>query len=705
MEQLLNSYYENNAKKLQTTVNKIFNNHYGGTLGRDMEEFYGIGSDVLIDILEKYKNGKNTYDSSKGNFDGYVYRAISMAITDEFKRQNRDKRTAKVFLLDDNGNRVLDEKTGRPIKISLSDVRLDAPIKEDSNMTQGDIIPSDFDMNDEIENEFKDERIEMFFNNLSYKQRQIAKMIMEGFSASDIKQKLELSDKEYTDNFNAMRSFKNISILCNNTNQTNYMEDEDMSTTTQTMENCKTDRISIASIIKKIDKHTIRFDHPLQRESDQWSPSMKGNLVSDILQGNKLHPLIFAEQIINGVPIIWDLDGKQRCTNAYSYSKNGYKVSKNIRRWMIKYQTTEKDENGNDILDENGFPIAVNAEFDIRGKKFSDLPEELRDRFLDYSFNYDQYLNCSEEDIGYHIERYNDGKPMTSPQKGITKLGTEYAELVKSISNMPFFKDMGGYKVSEFKNGTINRVVVESIMTANYLDKWNKFDDMCKHIKENADITIFDDFEDMVERLEKVVSDDVSDMFNSKDSFLWFGLFARFVKSESNDQRFIEFMTEFVRSLHSKVINGVSFDDILESSNTKDKGIVTKKMKQLDQLMVEYLEDNTINKQEDMVSPVDFVAEAIDIDRETIEEDIEVYEDDLNTLLDNTVKIGAKLRDKENRLSLLAMVAYSYKEDVDLDSWFAQYAKNDMYYKDQKINFVHMRNDFDQYCREHKMSA
>ena len=62
-------------------------------------------------------------------------------------------------------------------------------------------------------------------------------------------------------------------------------------------------------------------------------------------------------------------------------------------------------------------------------------------RFLDYSFNYDQYLNCSEEDIGYHIERYNDGKPMTSPQKGITKLGTEYAELVKAISNMPFFKD------------------------------------------------------------------------------------------------------------------------------------------------------------------------------------------------------------------------------------------------------------------------
>ena len=39
-------------------------------------------------------------------------------------------------------------------------------------------------------------------------------------------------------------------------------------TQTQTMENCKTDKITIASMIKKIEKRTIRFDHPLQRKSD-----------------------------------------------------------------------------------------------------------------------------------------------------------------------------------------------------------------------------------------------------------------------------------------------------------------------------------------------------------------------------------------------------------------------------------------------------
>ena len=688
--------YANNQSKLKQICNKEMM-RFGGISQKDYDCFYSrAGLEISVAMEHKL------YDPTRGKtplefFTSIIRRSIWKEMTD----RNRGKRQNFVEIeeTDEEGNIIRKKQI-------IPTISIDMPIGEEDGTTIKDTLQSDFDVGEELSEDCQDEKIKEFLIGLTKIQRQIAEMIMYDYSVAEIKSKLKLSDKEYIDNFNAMKSFSNISILCNNVNQV-IIEEEEMSTTTQTMENCKTDRISIASIIKKIDKHTIRFDHPLQRESDQWSPSMKGNLVSDILQGNKLHPLIFAEQIINGVPIIWDLDGKQRCTNAYSYSNNGYKVSKNIRRWMIKYQTTKKDENGNDILDENGFPIAVNAEFDIRGKKFSDLPEELRDRFLDYSFNYDQYLNCSEEDIGYHIERYNDGKPMTSPQKGITKLGTEYAELVKAISNMPFFKDMGGYKVSEFKNGTINRVVVESIMTSNYLEKWNKFDDMCKHIKENANITVFDDFEDMVERLEKVITDDVSDMFNSKDSFLWFGLFARFVKSETDDKRFIEFMTEFVQSLHSKFINGVSFDDILESSNTKDKGIVTKKMNHLMNLMDEYLvnKENLVDKQKIIDSPVDFVANAVDVDKEVIEEDIEVYEDDLNVLLDNTVKIGAKLRDKENRLSLLAMVAYSYKEDADLDEWFAQYTKRDAYYADQKVNFIHMKNDFEQYCKQHKLGA
>lgn len=67
-EQIINAYYENNAKKLHTVINKIFVKHYGGIAGKDIEEFYGVGSDVIMDIIW---NGR--YDSDKGDFDGYIY--------------------------------------------------------------------------------------------------------------------------------------------------------------------------------------------------------------------------------------------------------------------------------------------------------------------------------------------------------------------------------------------------------------------------------------------------------------------------------------------------------------------------------------------------------------------------------------------------------------------------------------------------------
>lgn len=688
MEQILNDYYKNGGEKLHKLVNQIINKKYGGTADKDMDEFYSVANDVFADIVLH-----NRYNSSKGDFDDFLYGALCLAIIDEFKKQNRDKRTTKIEVIDENGNLK---------KISVPNVYLESAVDGYDNLTIGDTIKSDYNLEDETFrglSESDNENIREYIRKLTPTQKKIAELIGEGLSKNEIIKKIRISESAYNNNLKAMRHFEKVRIL-----KSSIKSEEDelmMSVVTQTMENCKTDKISIASIIKKIDKHTIRFDHPLQRDSEQWTPAMKGNLVSDILQGNRLHPLIFAEQIINGVAIIWDLDGKQRCTNAYSFVNNGYKISKNIRRWNIKYQTTEKDENGNEILDENGFPIAKNEEFDIRGKKFLDLPEELQEKFLDYTFNYDQYLNCSEEDIGYHIERYNDGKPMNKAQKGITKIGTEFAEMVKSISNMSFFRDRGGYKVSEFNNGTINRVVVESVMAANYFDDWKKdLEDQCKYIKDNATTDTFDNFEDMVNRLEKVVTDEVADMFDSKDSFLYFGLFAKFVDTGLDDKKFIEFMAEFSRSLHSKVVNGITYDELCinkktgKAYGTKDKYVVTPKMEILETLMKEYLhiEDETA------ITSEEFISKTVGIPVEIVKEEIDCYEETLDGLENNTIRDGSKLLDVANRLSLLAMVAYSYKNDIDLDKWLEDYAaKNNMYFPDQRKNYLHMITDLQQF--------
>ncbi len=216
MEQFINSYYENNAKKLHAVINKIFSKNHGGTIGRDMEEFYGIGTDVLVGIWDKYRLGQSTYDPFKGDLDGYVYNALSMAIIDELKKQNCDKRTTKVYLLDGNGNPVLDKKTGKPVKVPIPDIRLDAPMKEDSDITWGDLIEADFDINAKagigITEEYSYE-MKIYLGKLSKLQVKVLKLLSENYKPDEIKKILHIGPGLYNDCISAIKSFKNTKCI------------------------------------------------------------------------------------------------------------------------------------------------------------------------------------------------------------------------------------------------------------------------------------------------------------------------------------------------------------------------------------------------------------------------------------------------------------------------------------------------------------
>ena len=79
--QLLEAYYGDGGKRIRGLVNQIFFSKYGGTAGRDMDEFYSVANEVFADIV---KNGR--YDSSKGEFNAFLYRALCFALCDEIGR-------------------------------------------------------------------------------------------------------------------------------------------------------------------------------------------------------------------------------------------------------------------------------------------------------------------------------------------------------------------------------------------------------------------------------------------------------------------------------------------------------------------------------------------------------------------------------------------------------------------------------------------
>lgn len=364
-----------------------------------------------------------------------------------------------------------------------------------------------------------------------------------------------------------------------------------------TFEKSKAVRYSISSIIKKIDNQQIRFDHPAQRESDQWSNKMKGNLISDILQDNPIPAIILAEQNINGNQIIWNIDGKQRCTNVYSFTKGMYKIPKGIRRSVIQYQRNVKDENGCIVKDEDGHPMVEWVEFNIIGKYYSQLPEELQDKIMDYNFDAVLYLNCSSEDLVYHIARYNDGRPMNKSQKGIINLGEDFATEVKRLSNHPFFVDFGSYGKNGRANGNIDRVICETIMTTNYLDNWKaNHEEVCKYIKNNATEDDFDNVNDTLTRLEDIIDGQTECLFTVKESAIWFTIFNKFKALGYDDERFQDFLVYFIENnMKEQEINGMTYCDLeggtsrgVNRKSTKDKKCVSNKIELLTVIMNNY---------------------------------------------------------------------------------------------------------------------
>lgn len=676
---IINEYCENDMKKLKQICYTIWGNK--GLPNCYHDDLYDDAMNVLSESVTTFNQ------DGSASFKTYLTNNIRMSYgqwyRDNFLRAKRNN-----LELDEKGNIKKDENEN---PIIIPNISFDTPAEDGIDLCEK--ISSDFNIENDLEiKESCSENAITYLNALSPIQKDIANLIMIGYEFSDIKEKLQLSDKQFDSHLKYMRSDKYSSILKReDTNTYNEIETEEKSmNNNQTFEKSKIERYSISSIIKKMNNRTLRYDHPLQRESDQHSIKMKSNLMSDILQGNPIPALVFAEQIINGISIIWNLDGKQRSTNAKEFSEDKFKISKNVRRGIIQYQAIIKDENGEIIPDENGFPQAEWREFDIRNKRFSQLPVELQEKFMDYCFDVTLYLNCSNEDIAYHMERYNEGKQMVSSQKGIIKLGEDYARMIKGISAMPFFKE-NGFNYTQSKNGTIDRVCIESIMATEFLDNWKKTpEEMAEFLKQNANEEHFDNLEDTVERLEKVVTSDIAEMFDANDTFIYFSVFARFKKLGLDDGKFVEFMTEYAQSLHNMMKETEIDSETGKKKSTKDKVVVVDKINMVENLMNDFLHIDKEDLEE--VSMLDFVKENVNPD--VTNEDVEFYSeilDDITLEVDN----DTKLLDEHNRPSLIALVGYACQNEIDdkLVEWIKNFfVNNAMYILNQRENFTYMKN-------------
>lgn len=483
----------------------------------------------------------------------------------------------------------------------------------------------------------------------------------------------------------------------------------------------KRDTYMCSKLCNMIKRGDLRDNHPQQRKSGLWDNETRDNFVVSVIKNEDFDPLKICEQLTDRGVILWLIDGLQRSTTIENYKAGKFALGKNIDPYIVEYQELIMDESGKIVTDEDGEKLYKTISYDLRGKSYVELPEKLKEDFNNCPVMIVKHLDCDDKEVSRHMVRYNSGSKMVPAQKIATYMYNN-AKYVKSLSNHAFFSDCANFSMAAEKNGTVNKVVSESIMLLNFFDSWKtNAKKVGKYLNDNATKEMFEKFEGYLDRLLQVVTPETGKLFSPKNAFMWFKLFDIFNSYGLRDEEFASFLFHFdelknieVEVAHNyKLYDGestnvISFDTLDKSRSTKDKGIVSDKLHILETIMTEFL---LINKEESLSEENDFTesekqhvneeseTSVIDFVRENIKPDVteKDIEDYSSTLECYNINKDSPLLEQQNKPSLIGIIAYSFEKDLFLDNWIVDFFnKHDTYISNQMENYLYMKRCLDE---------
>lgn len=170
---------------------------------------------------------------------------------------------------------------------------------------------------------------------------------------------------------------------------------------------------ALSSLLKDIAKNKYDFNHPLQRQSGQWNKLSMSKLIDSAI---RLYPIYPALVVDNGDDTYGVIDGKQRLTIFTSYANNEFALHKSLS------------------------PVDIDGtEYEIAGKKFDKLDEEVKERFKAREFQLYIMTNATENDIREIFARINSSKGLTNTQKRTVVENEELAKVVFELKSHPVF--------------------------------------------------------------------------------------------------------------------------------------------------------------------------------------------------------------------------------------------------------------------------
>lgn len=186
--EVLKAYCENDMRLLKRVSQSVLLKFYVTLADVDKDDFYSIANTTL---WKAYKS----YDPESGiSFHLFLRSCLYKKFAEEIRDRHRQKR-------------VINQYT----------VSLDAMGDSDDEYSLLDIIPSDFDIFDEVikgqDSEQYTDKVQEYISKLSNQQINILNLLIDGYKPDEIRKALNISNKEYSNDLNIMRSYENVKVL------------------------------------------------------------------------------------------------------------------------------------------------------------------------------------------------------------------------------------------------------------------------------------------------------------------------------------------------------------------------------------------------------------------------------------------------------------------------------------------------------------
>lgn len=165
------------------------------------------------------------------------------------------------------------------------------------------------------------------------------------------------------------------------------------------------------------ERRTLDMDCPVQRAGNQWGILTMSMLIHSMLADFIIPNLYFRKEVVDGVPMLSVLDGKQRLSTVFSFIQDGFTL--HAKTPCVVYEGTE-------------YAIAL--------KTFSELDEELKAAILGYRFTTYQLESCTDSEIEETFARLNAGTSLSKIQQARPKMGMEMARWCAGLVGSDFFQ-------------------------------------------------------------------------------------------------------------------------------------------------------------------------------------------------------------------------------------------------------------------------